>query len=44
MVMIGDHKQLGPNIKDHYVLKLGLNKSIFDRLIRINNNIMRVEI
>lgn len=36
VVLVGDHKQLGPVIMNKKAAKAGLNQSLFERLVRLN--------
>ncbi|KAK7992860.1 hypothetical protein PG988_001654 [Apiospora saccharicola] len=44
VVLVGDHKQLGPVIMNKKAAKAGLNQSLFERLVRIGFTPIRLNI
>lgn len=44
VVLVGDHKQLGPVIMNKKAAKAGLNQSLFERLVRLNLTPIRLNI
>ena len=44
VVLVGDHAQLGPVIMNKQTVMAGLNMSLFERLIRMGNRPIRLQI
>jgi regulator of nonsense transcripts 1 len=44
VVLVGDHKQLGPVIMNKKAAKAGLNQSLFERLVKLNLTPMRLSV
>lgn len=44
IVLVGDHKQLGPVIMNKKAAKAGLNQSLFERLVRLNHVPIRLNV
>ena len=44
VVLVGDHAQLGPVIMNKQTVMAGLNMSLFERLIRMGNRPLRLQI
>ncbi|KLU86519.1 regulator-nonsense transcripts 1 [Magnaporthiopsis poae ATCC 64411] len=44
VVLVGDHKQLGPVIMNKKAAKAGLNQSLFERLVKLNLTPIRLNV
>jgi regulator of nonsense transcripts 1 len=44
VVLVGDHKQLGPVIMNKKAAKAGLNQSLFERLVKLNFTPIRLNV
>lgn len=44
VVLVGDHKQLGPVIMNKKAAKAGLNQSLFERLVKLNHVPIRLNV
>lgn len=44
VVLVGDHKQLGPVIMNKKAAKAGLNQSLFERLVKLNLTPIRLDV
>ncbi|SPQ20996.1 eca76333-605f-4abb-92be-fccacf2a050c [Thermothielavioides terrestris] len=44
VVLVGDHKQLGPVIMNKKAAKAGLNQSLFERLVKLNLTPIRLKV
>ncbi|KAK5663056.1 hypothetical protein OQA88_6472 [Cercophora sp. LCS_1] len=44
VVLVGDHKQLGPVIMNKKAAKAGLNQSLFERLVKLNITPIRLNV
>ncbi|KAK2615206.1 hypothetical protein N8I77_001976 [Diaporthe amygdali] len=44
IVLVGDHKQLGPVIMNKKAAKAGLNQSLFERLVKLNHVPIRLNV
>lgn len=44
VILVGDHLQLGPVVISREVAKAGLNRSLFERLVRLGNKPTRLQV
>ncbi|RLN05787.1 hypothetical protein BBO99_00002835 [Phytophthora kernoviae] len=44
VVMVGDHRQLGPVVMNKKAANAGLNQSLFDRLLKLNHRPFRLRV
>ena len=44
MILVGDHRQLGPVVLSRDAVKAGLNKSLFERLVSMGIRPLRLQV